>query len=40
LTVDAWEDVKGQLLWSFYDDMLARRIPADHMMVFGAFQKT
>jgi hypothetical protein len=38
--MDAWEDVKSQLLWSFYNDMLARWIPAYHVVVFGASQKT
>jgi hypothetical protein len=39
LTVDAWEDVKSELLWSFNNDMLARWIPADHVVIFGAFEK-
>jgi hypothetical protein len=40
LTVDAWEDVKGELFWSFNDYMLARWIPANHVVVFWALEET
>jgi hypothetical protein len=40
LTIDAWEDVKSKLLWSFDNDMLACWIPANHMVVFGTLEKT
>lgn len=39
LTVDAGEDVDGKLLWFFDDDVLSGRIPADHVMVLGAFEE-
>ena len=39
LTVDAWEDVEGKLLGSFYDDVLAGRVPSDHVMVLWTFEE-
>ena len=29
----------GQLFWPFYDDMFTSGIPADHVMIFGAFEQ-
>jgi hypothetical protein len=31
--------MESELLWSFYDDMFACRIPTDHMVIFGTFQE-
>ena len=39
LTIDTWKDMESELLWSFYDDMFACRIPTNHMVVFGTFQE-
>jgi len=32
--------MKGKLLWSFYDDVLAGRVPSDHVVVFWALEET
>jgi len=40
LTVDAWEDVKCQLFWSFNDDVFACWVPPNHVVVFWALEKT
>ena len=40
MTVDAREDVKCKLFWSFNDDVLARWIPANHVVVFWALEET
>ena len=40
LTVDAWEDMERELLWSFDDDVFAGRIPADHVVVLWSLEKT
>ncbi len=40
LAVDAWEDVEGELFWPLDDDVLAGGVPADHVVVLGAFEET
>jgi hypothetical protein len=30
--------VESELLWPFHDDVLACRIPPDHVVVFRAFE--
>jgi hypothetical protein len=40
LTINAGQDMDGQLLWFFDDDMLALRIPADHMMIVRTFEQS
>ena len=32
--------MEGELLGSFNDDVVARRVPSYHMMVFGLFKET
>jgi len=39
LTVDAWEDVEGKLLGTFYDDVFAGGVPSDHVMVLWTLEK-
>lgn len=39
MTVDAGEDVEGELLWSLDDDVLAGGVPADHVVVFLALEE-
>lgn len=39
LTVDAWEDVEGKLLRTFYDDVFAGRVPSDHVVVLWTLEK-
>lgn len=40
LPVDAWEDMEGKLLRPLDDDMLSSGIPANHMVILGAFEQT
>ena len=40
LTINGRKDVKGQLLWLFYDDILPGWIPPNHMMVFWTLEET
>jgi hypothetical protein len=40
LTVYAGEDVEGELLWTFYDDVLASRVPSDHVVVLWPFEES
>ena len=40
LTVDAWEDMKGELLWPLYDDVLSCGVPANHVVVLWSLEKT
>ena len=39
LTVDAWEDMKGELLWPLYDDVLSCGVPANHVVVLWSLEK-
>lgn len=39
LTVDAWEDVEGKLLWTLYDDVFAGRVPSDHVVVLWTLEE-
>lgn len=39
LTVYAGKNVKRQLFWLLDDDVVARCVPSDHMVVLGAFQE-
>ena len=39
LTVDGRKDVKGELLWLFYDDVFSGWIPANHVMVFWTLEE-
>ena len=39
MTIDTWKDMESELLWSFYDDMFACRIPTNHMVVFGTLEE-
>ena len=31
--------MESELLWSFYDDMFACRIPTNHMVIFRTFEE-
>lgn len=39
MTIDTWKDMESELLWSFYDDMFARRVPTNHVVVFWTFEE-
>ena len=32
--------MKGKLLWSLHNDMVASRIPSNHVVIFGFLEKT
>ena len=38
LAVDAGENMKSQLLWPLDDDVLARGVPTDHVVVLGSLK--
>ena len=40
LTVDAGEDMERELLWPFYDDVLARGVPSNHVVVLRSLEET
>ena len=40
LTINGRKDVKGQLLWLFYDDIFSGWIPPNHMVVFRTLEET
>lgn len=40
MTVDTGEDVEGELLRAFYDDVLPGWVPPDHMMVLWTLEET
>lgn len=40
MTIDAGENVQCELFWALNDDLLALRVPTNHMVVFGLFKKT
>jgi hypothetical protein len=40
LTINRRKDVKGELLWLFYDDVFSGWIPPNHMMVFRTLEET
>jgi len=39
LTVNAGENMESELLWALDDDVFACRVPANHVMVLGAFEE-
>ena len=40
LAINRGQYMEGELLGSFNDDVVARRVPPYHMMVFGLFKQT
>lgn len=40
LTVDTWEDMEGELLWTLHDDVFTGGIPSDHVMVLWTLEET
>lgn len=39
LAVDGGEDMEGELLWAFYDDVVAGGVPANHVLVIGLLEE-
>lgn len=40
LSINAGEDMEGELLWPLNDDLFTLGVPSNHMVVFGFFEKT
>lgn len=39
LTINAGKDMEGKLFWPLNDDMFAGGVPANHVVVLGAFEE-
>lgn len=39
MAVDGGQDMERKLLWPLDDDVLAGGVPANHVLVFGAFEE-
>ena len=39
MTINAWKDKESELLWALDDDVLASRVPANHVVVLWALEE-